>query len=60
MLQAYLAQGYGEAAEAEQRQFERLLELPDDRLEDLLLGRTGVPEGEWGLLAAKIRSVSPL
>lgn len=60
LLQAYLSRCFAAAPETERRQFEQLLELPDDRLQDLLLGGSEGSTLEWADLAAKIRSVSPL
>lgn len=58
LLERYLCGAYGYASGTEQRLFEHLLQLPDDRLQGLLLGLSKSSDREWEDLAAKIRSIS--
>jgi antitoxin CptB len=56
LLLAYLEQSYPHADAAEQAAFERLLELPEDRLQHALLGREVAPEPEMATLVRQIHN----
>lgn len=54
LLLAYLEQSYPHADAAEQAAFERLLELPEDRLQHALLGQEAALEPELATLVRQI------
>lgn len=56
MLLAYLERRYPQADATEQTAFERLLELPEDRLQHCLLGREALADADFTYLAGQIRS----
>ena len=58
LLQAWLAQAFEQATEAEQRAFRALLDWPDDALGRLLLGQDRAADPALEALAAKIRALS--
>jgi len=55
LLEGFLRRGYGALDERQQRDFERLLELPDQELLEYLLGSTQAKDGDLAHVIACIR-----
>lgn len=58
LLTDFLQNGYGALDERRQRDFERLLELPDQELLEYLLGSTQATDGDLAHVIACIRDTA--
>jgi succinate dehydrogenase flavin-adding protein (antitoxin of CptAB toxin-antitoxin module) len=57
-MQAYLTRRYAEAAEDERLAFERLIDVPDPDLYDLLIGRRRLADEAMNRIADAVRAAA--